>query len=420
MSAWWRLAARSAWHRRDVLVLVVVSIALSAFLLLSIERVRHDARANFAQTVSGTDLIVGARTGSVQLLLYAVFRIGHATNDIRWASVERIARDPAVAWVVPIALGDSLRGFPVVGTTDDYFAHYRYGDGLGLRLARGRRFAGVYEAVLGAEVARTLGLSEGARLVLSHGDGALAGNDHADKPFVVVGVLAPTGTPVDRSVHISLASMEAIHLDWAAGTVIPGAQVSAEEAAHADLTPRRVTACLVGLKQRAGVFRLQRAIDDDPTEALMAILPGVALDELWDVVGVGERALLGMSVLVAFVSLAALVAVVLAGLAVRRRELAVLRAMGADARHIIGLLAAEGAWVTALGVGFGLAAHLAAVALAADWVAVHWGIALQTGWPPRAAWGLLGAMVAAGWCASLVPGWRAYRLSLADGLTARG
>ncbi|WP_043818688.1 ABC transporter permease, partial [Rubrivivax gelatinosus] len=332
------LAARSAWARRGTLVLVALSIALSTALLLTLERLREDVRASFSQAVSGTDLVVGARTGPVQLMLYAVFRLGGATNDISMASVDAIARHPAVAWVVPIALGDSHRGFPVVGTSTGYFEHFRYGDGQALALAQGRAFSGtldgLYEAVLGAEVASRLGYRVGQRIVLAHGAGGELGAEHADKPFTVVGILAPTGTPVDRSVHVGLPAIEAIHLDWAGGAPMPGVTIAADQARKFDLAPKRATAAFVGLKNRVAVFRVQRWVADYEAEPLLAVLPGVALDELWEVVGVGERSLLAVSALVAVVSLAGLVAVVLAGLAERRRELAVLRAVGAGPRHV--------------------------------------------------------------------------------------
>jgi putative ABC transport system permease protein len=413
------LAARSAWNRRFVLALVVLSIALSTFLLLGIERIRADVRENFAQSVSGTDLIVGARTGAVQLLLYSVFRIGSATNNIRWSSVQAIAQNPAVAWTVPLSLGDSHRGFAVVATTGDYFQHFRHGDAQPLALAQGRPFGAVFEAVLGAEVAERLGYRIGDRLVLSHGDGLMAANDHADKPFTVAGILQRTGTPVDRSVHIGLDGMEALHLDWIAGAPLPGLAVPAAQAGQRDLTPRRVTALLVGLKQRTAVFSVQRAIAGFTPEPLMAILPGVALDELWQVVGIGERGLLAMSVLVSLVSLAGLVAVILAGLNERRRELAILRAVGAGPRQLLLLLAAEGALVTLCGVVLGLLACLLAVAALGGWTAARWGLPLHLQAPSAHEGLLLAGVLAAGLLASLVPGLRAYRLALADGLSPR-
>lgn len=413
------LAMRSAWNRRFVLSLVVLSIALSTFLLLGIERIRTDVRDNFSKSVSGTDLIVGARTGSIQLLLYSVFRIGGATNNIRWTSVQAIARHPAVAWTVPISLGDSHRGFQVVATSQAYFQHFQHGNRQQLAVRQGRAFEALFDVVLGAEVAQSLGYRLGERVVLSHGDGVMAENDHSNKPFTVIGILARTGTPVDRSVHISLEAMQALHTDWVVGAPLPGTALSAEQAAGSDLTPRNVTAVLLGLKSRTGVFSMQRFVANFPAEPLMAVLPGVALDELWEVVGIGERGLLAMSALIAIVSLVGLAAVVLAGLNERRRELSILRALGAGPRQIMLLLAAEGGLVTLLGVASGAVLSIVAVVALRGWVESSFGIVLQPGWPQRTEWMMMAAVLAAGWLASLVPGYRAYRMSLADGLSPR-
>jgi putative ABC transport system permease protein len=419
MSGLLLIAARSAWHRRFGLALVVLSVALSTFLLLAVERVRQDVRLNFSQAVSGTDLIVGARTGSVQLLLYSVFRIGSATQNIRYTSVLALADDPAVAWVVPISLGDSHRGFPVVATDKGYFEHFKYGDRQPLKLVQGRRFSDVFELVLGAEVAQRLGYEVGRRVVLSHGSGEIAGTEHGDKPFTVVGVLARTGTPVDRSLHISLAGMQALHLDWVAGVPLPGFAVPAERVRERDLTPKTVTAALVGLKSRPAVFAVQRRIAEYAPEPLLAVLPGVAMDELWQAVDLGERALQAMAALVALVSLAGLVAVVVTGLEQRRRELAVLRAVGAGPKRVFALLLIEGVLITAAGALLGALACTAAIAAFGPWVQAQHGVALRLQAPDAAQWTWLCAILAAGTLASLLPGWRAYRLSLADGLTPR-
>ncbi len=426
MKALLPIAARSAWNRRGTLALVMLSIALATALLLGLERLRTDIRSSFAQSVSGTDLVVGARTGPVQLMLYAVFRVGGATNSMRMDSVRAIAAHRAVAWVVPLSLGDSHRGRPVLGTTPAYFEHFAYGDRQPLVLAQGRAFAGtldgLYEAVIGAELANALGYRLGQQITLAHGSADVLAQQHADKPFTVVGVLARTGTPVDRTVHVSLQAIEAIHLDWAGGAPLPasaGVKIAPEFARKFDLEPQQVTAALVGLKNRVAVFNVQRFVGAYEGEALLAVLPGVALDELWSVVGPGEQALLAISGLVALVSLASLVAVVLAGLNERRRELAVLRAVGAGPRHVLWLLAIEGALVTLAGALLGALAAALAVLLAAPWLQGQFGITLQAGAPTAAQWGLFGAVLVAGMLASLVPGWRAYRLSLADGLSPR-
>ncbi len=413
------LAARSAWNRRFALGLVLASIALSSFLLMGLERIRQDLRDNFAQAVSGTDLIVGARTGPIQLLLYAVFRIGNASNNIRYASVQKLAGHPAVAWTVPLSLGDSHRGFAVLGTTADYFTHFRHGNRQPLQFAQGRGFEGLYEAVVGAEVARRLGYRPGQQIELSHGDGAIEHHDHEDKPFTIVGILQPTGTPVDRTVHVSLQAIEALHADWMAGVRLPGMKLNAEQAAQRDLTPRAVTAVLVGLKNRAAVFSVQREVAAFRDEPLLAILPGVALDELWQVLDFGERGLQAVSALVALVSLAGLVAVVLAGLNERRRELAILRAVGAGPRTLLWLLALEGGLLTVAGVALGVLACWGTVAALGGWAQQQFGLVLHAAPPGLAEWRLIGALLAAGAVASLLPGWRAYRLSLADGLSPR-
>jgi putative ABC transport system permease protein len=423
MKAMLAVALRSAWNRRSTLSLVVFSIALSTLLLLGIERIRTDVHENFSQSVSGTDLIVGARTGAVQLMLYAVFRVGGATNNVRMESLQAIAKHRAVDWVVPLSLGDSHRGFPVLATSKDYFTRFLYGDHQALALAQGKAFDGtldgLYDTVIGAEVADKLGYRLGQHIVLSHGSGVIPGAEHADKPFTVVGILARTGTPVDRTVHISMEAMEAIHLDWAAGVPMPGMKIAPGDARKFDLSPKLATAALIGLKNRVAVFAVQRAVADYAGEPLMAVLPGVALDELWDVVGVGERAMMGMSAMVAVVSLAGLIAVVLAGLNERRRELAVLRAVGAAPRHVLFVLAAEGAFVTLLGVALGLVATSIVIAAAGPSLQARFGIGLTLSAPTFEQWMLLLAVVVAGFTASLVPGWRAYRLSLADGLSPR-
>lgn len=415
-----RLALRSAWHRRFGLALVMVSVALSAFLLLMVERVREDVRDNFLQSVSGTDLVVGPRTSPVQLLLYAVMRLGHPSHNIAWRSVQALQADPDVAWVIPIALGDSYRGFPVVGTSADYFRHFRYGDRQALRFQQGHPMDDVFDVVLGAEVAERASHRLGDRLVLAHGDGQLPGTQHADKPFRVVGILARTGTAVDRSVHILLSGMQALHVDWWAGVPMPGLTVSPEQARQMDLTPHTVTAALVGLHSRTAVFAVQRRVMAAPNEPLMAVLPGVVLDELWDMVGSVSQALRVLSTLVAAVSLMGLVAVILTGLEQRRRELAVLRAVGAAPRHLLGLLVLEGTGVSALGVLLGTAVAAGVLALVAPFSQAVWGVTLQPLNLQRLPWAWLGGMIAAGMGASTLPAWRAYRLSLADGLSPQG
>jgi putative ABC transport system permease protein len=413
------LAMRSAWNRKLTLGLTLLSIALSVALLVGVERVRQDAQDSFSQSVSGTDLVVGARTSPVQLMLYAVFHIGDATNNIHWQSYKDIAANPEVAWSIPISMGDSHHGFPVVGTTTDYFEHFHYGDSQSLAFSSGKPFAGLFDAVIGAEVADHLGYHLGDKITLSHGMGSIGLTEHADKPFTVTGILERTGTPVDRTVHVSLEAIEAIHLDWQGGAKIPGFSIPAEYVSKFNLTPKEVTAILVGLKNRAGVFKMQRFIDEYQAEPLLAVLPGVALDQLWQVVGVAERALLAVSGMVVVVGLCGLIAVILASLNERRRELAILRSVGARPMDIFLLLSAEGLFVTLSGalVGMGLLATLS-VALAPV-IQSHYGLAIAPGFISYDELRLLGMVIGVSLLASLAPGYSAYKLSLSDGLTPR-
>jgi len=424
------IARRSAWNRRSTLAWVVVSLALATALLWTLERLRHDIRHSFSQSVSGVDLIVGARSSPVQLMLFSVFHIGSVPQSMSMDSVQQLSQHRSVSWVVPLSLGDSHRGFPVLGTTPAYFQHFAYGDKQPLALQQGAVFAGnldgLYEAVIGAEVAHKMGYGLGQRITLGHGmhdhdhdHEVEEADEHADKPFKVVGILAPTGTPVDRTVHVSLQALQALHLDWVAGTPMPGGQIPADQARKFNLEPEEITAALVGLKSRAAVFNVQRFVNQYEVEALMGVMPGVALGELWSVLGVGENALLAVSALVALVSVVSLMAVVLAGLNERRRELAVLRAVGAGPRHVLGLLTLEGVWVTCAGVVLGVLLAQAGMALATPWLQQSLGIRLQMAVPLPTQLALAGAVFLAGLLASLGPAWRAYRLSLADGLSPR-
>jgi len=411
------LAVKSVLNRRLTAVLMIVSISLSVMLLLGVERLRTQARAGFAKTISGTDLVVGARTGATALLLHSVFRIGYAANNVSWASFQEIAQHPRVRWTIPLSLGDSHRGFAVLGTSPDYFRHYHYGRNRTLEFAAGTVFHDVYDAVLGADVARELDLRLADPLVVAHGAADTDFTQHADKPFRVVGILRKTGTPVDRSVHVTLAGLEAIHLDWQSGMRIPGAAVSADEARRQDLTPKSITAFLVGLDSRTAVFHVQRFINDYRKEPLLAILPGVVLQELWDAVGVAERALLAVSALVALVGLCGMVTALLTGLNERRREMAVLRSVGARPRHVLALIVGEATALAATGLALGVALLYLGLFVARSFIQTHLGLSIDIGLPTVNEWLLLAVVLAASAIAGLWPAIRAYRYSLTDGMT---
>ena len=414
-----RLALLSLWNRRFTASLTLVSIALSVALLLGVERLRTESRNSFANTISGTDLIVGARSGSVQLLLYSVFRIGNATNNISWQSYQDIIQHPNVAWSIPIALGDSHRGFRVMGTTPDYFRHYRYARDHHLKFHSGGPFAGIYEAVLGAEVAKKLGYQLGKKIVIAHGAGKVNLFKHDNKPFTVVGILQPTGTPLDRTVHIGLAGIEAIHIDWQGGSPMPGMRITATKATQLDLTPKSITAVLLGLNSRISTFKVQHFINNFRQEPLLAILPGVALQELWDMMGIAEKALLAISIFVVLVGLTGMITVLLTSLNERRREMAILRSVGARPTHILALIMGEAISLVLFGALLGVILLYGLLFIAQPLIETRFGLFIGIDWPSTYEFTLLGLMLAAGTLVSFIPGFRAYRYSLSDGMTIR-
>ena len=426
-----RLSFKSLVNRRLTVFLSVLTIAFSVALLLTVERVRTEARTSFNQTISGTDLIVGAPSGDIQLLLYSVFQLGNASANMSWQAAQEIAAMPEVAWTLPLALGDSHKGYRVMGTDAAYFDHYKYGRKQALRFNDGERFADLYQAVIGAEVAQKLGYKVGDKIVIAHGMGRHSFKEHDDKPFTLVGVLERTGTPVDRSVLVSLQSIEAIHIGWGKPALSDIRARFAEKQGQAvqpdaeQLQPEAITALLVGVKKKTQLFKVQRRINEGGqglsmvSEPLQAVMPAVALQQLWKLVGVAENALLVVAGFVVISGLVGLMSVILTGLNERRREIAILRAIGARPMQVMLLLVAEAFILTLLGLLLGAGLFYLLLLVAAPWVYEVWGI-----WLPVAGFSLtelqlLSIIAAAGLFVGLWPGLRAYRISLAEGLSVR-
>jgi len=336
-----RLALSSLWSRKGSVMLTFLAITVSVFVLLGVEQIRQQAKNSFGNTVSGIDLIVGARTGDINLLLYSVFRLGNATNNISWKSYQDIAKDQNIAWTIPISLGDSHRGYRVMGTSGDYFTHFRFGKDKTLELSDGVPFSDLFDVVLGAEVARTLNYQLGDKLVLSHGVGSTSFSNHDDSPFRVAGILKSTGTPVDRTLHVSLEGIEAIHDGWQGGPESTTASTAINAQAKKELAPKTLTAFMLGLESKFDTFKLQRQINNYHGEPLLAILPGVTLTGLWQLMSAMENTLLLISLLVLLASLLGLAAMLLASIRERQREIAVMRVIGASPWFILSLIIAE-------------------------------------------------------------------------------
>lgn len=372
-----RLATKSLFNRKGSVVLTILAMSVSIFVLLGVEHIRSQTKESFNSTVSGVDLIVGARTGSLNLLLYSVFRIGSPTNNIDWETYQTISTNPKVAWAIPISLGDSHKGYRVMGTSTDYFKHFSYGNKRQLNFAAGQAFNDLFDVVLGAEVAKTLGYSLDDKITLAHGLGNTSFSLHDDRPFKVTGILASTGTPVDQTVHISLQGIEAIHIDWKQGVKIPGRTIQTEQLAALTLTPKTITAFMLGLNSRMTIFQMQRDINNYRQEPLSAILPGVALSELWQMIGILENTLRLISGLILIAALLGLSAMMLASIREREHEIHLLRVIGAPPSYLFLLVEMEALLISFLSLVIALSGLYLGLLLSGDFLTSKVGLQMS-------------------------------------------
>jgi len=395
-----RLAYKSLLDRKGSVLLTLLAISVSIFVLLGIEHTRQQAKENFSNSVSGTDLIVGARTSSVNLLLYSVFRIGNATNNISWDTYQRIAN------------------YRVMGTHTDYFNHFRYGKKRPLTFTQGKPFDELFDVVLGAEVARKLGYQLGDQIVLSHGTVSTSFSNHDNNPFTVVGILKPTGTPVDQTLHTSLEAIEAIHIDWQDSAPAPSQSVSSNtDFDRQDLTPKSITAFMIGLESKMLTFRLQRQINDYPNEALLAILPGVTLAEFWQTLSITENTLRFISLLVLVAALLGLSALLLTSIRERQREIAIIRALGASPWFLFLLIQIEAILITLSAAILACLMLFIALKVSADQITTNFGLYINANFLSKSSLLLLFLVLISSMIVCLIPAISAYRNALHKALS---
>ena len=455
-----RLAFRSLRSRLLTTSLTIVSIALSVTLLVGIENVRAGVRESFAGTIRGTDLIVGARGGTLQVLLSSVFGIGSPAGSVKLATFERWKAHPAVKWAVPYSLGDSHRGFRVVGTTPEFFQRYRFRQNSPVTFATGQAFAGDGDGdgdvVIGSEVAERLHYTIGTHVTVTHGMRDIGTSSHESHPFIVVGILNRTFTPIDRSVYITLAGIEAMHEGFEKplvtfaeekaivmpgatpppGTpmVMPGASArsappkvpakeTATKAARAELkhdhANDQITAFFIGTKNRFEALMLQREMNTDLVEPLTAVIPGVALGELWQSIGGAEVGLRVIAIFAVAIGLTGMLVSLYSSLEARRREMAIFRAVGAGPRTIVSLLVLESGLLAFLGCVIGVAFVYAGLMLGQSPIEQRFGLHLSIRPLGATEWTYLAMVFFAGIVIGFVPAIKAYRTSLVDGLSPR-
>jgi len=410
----------SLWNRRSTAVLTIFSISISVTLLIGVENIRQGVRGSFSSAVSGTDIIVGARGGSLQLLLYSIFRIGNAPNNLSWESYNEFRNDKRVKWTIPISLGDSHRGFRVLGTNQDYFKYFRYGSKKKLEFYKGKSFLKIFDTVIGSEVAKKFNYKLNEKIIIAHGTGKKSFLKHDDRPFKVVGILKPTGTPVDQSLHVSLEGITAMHIDWESGAPpMEGESLSKGQIMKLDLKPEEITSFLIGLKSKIHAFNIQRQINSFKEEPLSSIMPGVALQELWNLLRTAEIGLRVITWFVLFAGLLGMMTSLLSGLNERRREMAILRSVGAGPGTISFLLIFEATVLTLAGIIIGLFFLYITLFVSQPLLEGYFGLFIPIHPPSFKDLIILGIIILTGMLMGCIPALRAYRQSLADGMTIR-
>lgn len=416
-----KLAIKSLKNRAFATTLTVISIALSVALLLSVERAKRASEEGFTQTISKTDLIVGARSGPLQLILYTVFNMGNPTHNISYETYQDLKKNPAIGWTIPYSLGDGHRGFRVVGTNEDFFKYYHYRGYQEVEFAAGKEFHDLWDVVVGSDVARKLNYKLGDRIVIAHGvTKGEAIQTHSDKPFTISGIMKPTGTPLDRAVYISLEGLEALHVDWQDGAApTKGKEIPQSQLTKENLKIHSITAFFVGAKSRIETLKLQRLINNYKEEPLLAIIPGVTLSELWNGLSYVEGVLRIISWMVVLVGFIAMLIALTTTLNERRREMAILRAVGAKSSQIVGLLVFESTLLTILGILLGTVTSFTLIAVLRPWLESEFGLYLVGSWFTEREVIYLLITLVGGTLIGLIPALRAQKLALKDGLSVK-
>jgi putative ABC transport system permease protein len=378
-------------------LLTVLLVALGMATVVIVTLVTKQAEARLARDAAGVDLVVGAKGSPLQLVLAGVYHLDVPPGNVPFASLAELRANRLVAQAIPLSLGDSFRGFRIVGTEPEYLALHR------ASLARGRAFDAPMQAVLGASVASATGLDLGARFVGSHGL-APGGPEHGDDPYEVVGVLAPTGGVIDRLILTPLESV------WLAHEGEP----ADEEERRILEAEREITMMLVRYATPIAAATLPRAID--ASDRLKAASPAFESARLFRLVGVGVDGLRAFgALLLALAALSVFVALFQA-LSDRRRELALMRLLGASPARLFALLLAEGLALTAIGVVAGLAIGHGALEVAGRWLSAHGEWTLTGADFDTIEWAYAAGAIALGGLAALVPAWLAARTPLAAAL----
>lgn len=391
--------------------ITVLTTALAAGLVLSVFSIHAQTYAAFAGGAGGFDAVLGARGNQLQLVLNAVFHLEASAGNIPWSAYEEVAADPRVKLAIPYSMGDSVQGQRIVGTTT---AMFEPRDGARLELQPGGRVFDPHrgEAVMGSYAAAATGLTVGSTFHPAHGVVEHGAESHAEE-YVVTGVLAPTNTPIDRVVWIPIEGVFRM-----GGHVLRGAGEDFEAHPHEPIPDahKEVSAVMLQFHSPMAGFSLEQEINREATEATLAFPVGRVIAELFDALGWASRVLELVAYLVVLISTGAILAALYNTINERRREIAILRSLGASRRFVFSVVIAESSVIALAGAVLGVGVHAVILSVTAEVIRVRTGVVLDVfAFHSAYVWMPVG-MVFLGALAGVAPAARAYATDVANHL----
>ena len=471
------LVFQSLLNRWLSCLLIILTLSFSISLFFTVSRIQESVRASFQNTVSGVDSVVAARGGNLQILLNSVFLIGEPNSTIRWSTYNDIIDNNKMNWAVPISLGDSHKGYRVIGTTNNYFKEIKYSSGKNIEFLSGNSFNDVFDVVLGNAVANKLKYNLGAEIIITHGlsdvgevhtfhsdqenhddhsdhadhddhanheehddhsdhadhddhakheehddhsdhvDEGHEGHNHENLGFKVTGILKPTGTPIDNGVFLSLAGIEAMHTGWIGNQKV--IDVSIEQIMQSELKPKTISAIFVSLKNRTQVFQFQRDVLNYKKEAISSVMPGITLSRLWALTGNVDKAFKIITFFIIIIALLGMIAMTIAGLNGRRREMAILRSVGASPTNIVSLLLVESIIISLISCVIGYILMIVIFSIGKDYLQNNYGIFINSFSIKNYDLQMIISIICAALIATIVPAIQIYKNTLRDGLNVK-
>ena len=443
------LVFQSLLNRWLSCLLIILTLACSISLYFTVSRIQESVKSSFKNTVSGVDSVVAARGGNLQILLNSVFLIGEPSAPIQWNTYKDIANNNKIKWAVPISLGDSHKGYRVIGTTNDYFKQIKYSSGKNIEFIKGNTFNDVFDVILGSVVAGKLNYNIGEEIAITHGlsdvgevhtftseknenhddhddhakheedeeDDDHASHDHENLGFKVSGILKPTGTPIDNAVYVSLAGIEAMHTGWIGNQKV--IDVSLEQIMKNELKPKTISAIFLSLNNRTQIFQFQRDIINYKEEAISSVMPGITLSRLWMLTGNVDKAFKIITFFIIIIALLGMIAMTIAGLSSRRREMAILRSVGASPTNIVSLLLVESIIISVVSCIVGYILMVVIFSLGKDYLQNNYGIFIDSFSIKNYDLQIVITIVFAALIATIVPAIQIYKNTLRDGLSVK-